>query len=501
MAIPKCYSLILAGLLMVGMDTALAQSEASLTGEKNRLARMEQLQENRQVEIEELENELLSYDYKLEQAKEALEKARLKYEADRRELQLAKRDHLVNSTDDTERQLNKAEHGFAMAERGVDSRTRRVEFIQSNYDELNARLQEAREGIASGERRIQQQREKIDNLVAALLARAEEDRRKAALAEQVPVAASEAELPPPSVAGNPVVIPEQAEGMVPAEGGLEEASAAAPEASTEVLEASEASEVSGPALEEQPEAASPAQPAERTEGLAEAGSAGMPEEAQEVVREVDPELLDYVRRERQRLDRLLEDGDEGKETFRYLVLEPSRGESVPFESLGHDQYRLVAPVEAGRQTYKVNTWKFRRTIPEEDAQEPYVFILDARRLSRPRLVMYPQYALQSLEGAASQESVDARAVTGANESPQSRELSESPDQAQSQQPVGSEEPSAPTALQEAPAAEVPSEAGESQLESQVPAEPQLPANADGAAVPLESLEPLELPKQQESASP
>lgn len=334
MAVSRYCSLILAGLLVAGAQSVVGQSQASLTAEKNRLARMEQSQENRQVEIEDIENELLSYDYKLERAQESLEKARRKYEVSRRELQQAKRDHQLNASSDTERQLRKAEHGFAMAERGVDSRTRRVEFIQSNFDELNGQLQEIREAIAAGNRRIDQQKEKIENLVAALLAKAEKERREAATAKAAPPV-SKPEVPAPSVAK------------------------------------------AGDGAAQDAESEAQAEPK----------------------REVDPELLDYVRRERQRMQNLLADGDEGKHTFRYLELEPTRGDSVPFEFLGHNQYRLVAPVEAGRQTYEINTWKFRRTIPADDAGVPYVFIFDARRLSRPRLVMYPQYALEALESA------------------------------------------------------------------------------------------------------
>ena len=64
---------------------------------------------------------------------------------------------------------------------------------------------------------------------------------------------------------------------------------------------------------------------------------------------------------------------------------------------GLDQYRVIVPVTAGRQTYKVNSWKFRRTIPADDNGERYVFVFDARRLSRPRLVMYPEYLLPKLD--------------------------------------------------------------------------------------------------------
>ncbi|SHG05418.1 hypothetical protein SAMN04487965_3204 [Microbulbifer donghaiensis] len=332
MAVTRYCSLLMAGLVMFGGSGAIAQTQASLTAEKNRLARMEQSLENRMVEVEDIENELLSYEYKLERAQESLDKARKHYDESRVELQKAERDHQLKSDSDTERQLNKAKHGFAMAERGVDSRNRRVEFIQTNYDELKAQLDAEQKAISQTKSRISAQEAKVEQMVNTMLAKAEAAQRAAAVKRAAPV--SKPELPEPTVA----------------------AIEAAP-APKEVV-------------------AEPAAPAQ----------------------EVDPELLDYVKRERARLDKLLaEQSDEGKHTFRNLELRPSRGEALPFEFLGQNQYRLVATVEAGRQTYKINTWKFRRTIPADDDGARYVFIFDARRLSRPRLVMYPEYVLSKLD--------------------------------------------------------------------------------------------------------
>ncbi|WP_139304781.1 hypothetical protein [Microbulbifer marinus] len=322
----------MAGLVVFGGAGAFAQTQATLTAEKNRLARMEQSLENRMVEVEDIENELLSYEYKLERAKESLDKARQHYEESRAELQKAERDHQLNGDSDTERQLSKAKHGFAMAERGVDSRNRRVEFIQTNFDELKAQLDAEQKAITQTKSRISAQENKVAEMVSAMLAKAEAAQRTAAAAKNVaPV--NRPQLPAPTVA----------------------------------------------AVEEAPKKEVVAEPAAE-------------------VREVDPELLDYVKRERARLDKLLADNSgEGKHTFRNLELRPSRGEALPFEFLGQNQYRLIAPVEAGRQTYKINTWKFRRTIPADDDGVRYVFIFDARRLSRPRLVMYPEYVLSRLD--------------------------------------------------------------------------------------------------------
>lgn len=329
MAVTRYCSLFLAGLLVIGSAGASAQTQETLAAEKNRLARMEQSQENRAVEMEDIENEILSYDYKLKRAEESLEKARQHHDESRRELEQAQRTHQQKDNSDTERALHKAKHGFKMAERGVDSRTRRVEFIRENYEELQAELEEAKSAIAQGESRITEQKRKVEKMVNTMLAKADAAKR-AASAEKAAAPVSKPKVPAPSVAK---VEPEP---------------------------------------EPQPEAAEPA-------------------------REIDPELLDYVRGEKERLENLLSDGEEGKHTFRTLDLEPRRGESIPFEFLGHNQYRLVAPVEAGRQTYEINTWKFRRTIPADDDGVRYVFIFDGRRLSRPRLVMYPEYVLDHLK--------------------------------------------------------------------------------------------------------
>ncbi|MGL6160253.1 hypothetical protein [Microbulbifer sp.] len=331
MAVMRYSSLVLAGLAIFWGAEVAAQSQASLSAEKNRLARMEQSMENHMVEIEDIENELVSYEYKLKRAKESLADARKKHEESRRELQQAERDHQLNKSSDSERQLNKAQHGFSMAERGVDSRSRRVEFIQSNYDDLNDQLKVARQAVARSESRIAEQRIKVEQVHNAVLAKADAEKRAAAMARKA--APVKPEVPPPSVA-----------------------------------------EVK---MEPEPE----------------------PEEemAEEPQREVDAELVEYVRREMGRLDKLLADNDRGRRTFRDLELDPSHGDSLSFEFLGHNQYRLVAPVEAGRQVYKIKTWKFRRTIPSDDDGERYVFIFDGRRLSRPRLVMYPEYVLSHLD--------------------------------------------------------------------------------------------------------
>ena len=339
MAVNRGCSLLFAGILGALSVGVAAQSASSLTVEQNKLARIEQSLENRLVELEDVENEILGYEYKLERAEKSLAEAREHYDASLKELAVAEREHKTSPSSDSERALRKAKHGFAMAERGVDSRSRRVEFIQSAYGELQARLKKSQAAVAGGKERLASQQKRVDGMVKSMLVQAEEEKRRAKMAAAVKPkpapAISEPKLPQPSLASLEPVQPQV-----------------------------------------QPQAES------------------------EQKREIDPDLMEYVKGERERLDKLLAEGEgeePGKHTFRHLSLRFSGGESVDFEFLGHNQYRLVAPVEAGRQIYKINNWKFRRTIPSDDDGVRYVFVFDARRLSRPRLVMYPEYVLSQLD--------------------------------------------------------------------------------------------------------
>ncbi|WP_157953970.1 hypothetical protein [Microbulbifer sp. A4B17] len=308
----------------------MAQAQTPLTAEKNRLARLEQSLENRTVGLEDVENELLSYEYKLEQAQKSLDDLRLEYEASRQELNQATRAYESSPNSDAERRLKKAKHAFAMAERGVDSRSRRLEFIKENHQQLQQKLLEEKQAVADAKAKISAQQDKISKMVDDMLAKAEASERRAAMAR----AAATSEKPKP------------------------------------------------PKIRAQVEPPKREEPA-KVEVAAK--------------REIDSDLLDYVRQETARLNTLLADEESNdRQTFHNLELRPVGGERVPFEFLGENQYRLVTTVESGRQTYKINTWKFRRTIPAEDDGARYVFIFDARRLSRPRLVMYPEYVLAEL---------------------------------------------------------------------------------------------------------
>ncbi|WOX05364.1 hypothetical protein [Microbulbifer pacificus] len=352
MAVNRGCSLIFAGFVGVMGWCATVQGESSLTVEQNKLARMEQSLENRLVELEDVENEMLGYEYKLKRAQESLGQARTHYEQTLKELKAAEREHKQAPSTDTERALNKARHAHSMAERGVDSRNRRVEFIQSTFGDLETRMKSSQASVADIKVRVAQQQVLVDKLVKAMLVQAENQNRA-----QAKAASERKVVEPEEPVGKPEIPAPSVASLTPAEPVVE-------------------------SPEPAPEMAAPQAPAVDQ-------------------REIDPELLAYARGEQERLEKVLseleDEDDSGKQTFRNLSLRPSGGEAIDFEFLGRNQYRLVAPVSAGRQTYKINSWRFRRTIPAEDEGVRYVFIFDARRLSRPRLVMYPEYVLSQLD--------------------------------------------------------------------------------------------------------
>lgn len=343
MAVNRSCSLILASALGVFGWCAAVQGESSLSEEQNKLARMEQTLENRLVELEDFENEVLAYEYKLARAQESLAEARSNHDKKRVEVKTAEREHKLAANSaaehDAERALRKAKHAGAMAERGVDSRKRRVEFIQSTYGGLEARVKMAETSVTEGKSHLEAQQKRVDLMVQSMLVQAEAQKKAALQDLEGKTPSDRPDIPDPSVASLEVAAP----------------SISAPE----------------------PVKSAATEP-----------------------RAVDPEMLEYVRGERERLEKLLAelgDGEKGTQTFRSLSLRASGEDPINFEFLGQNQYRLLAPVSAGRQTYKINTWRFRRTIPASDDGARYVFIFDARRLARPRLVMYPEDALKQLD--------------------------------------------------------------------------------------------------------
>ncbi|BFM16415.1 hypothetical protein R50073_25980 [Maricurvus nonylphenolicus] len=324
-------------LLLLSLHT----SAGILSDEQDKLSRYEQAYENHLVALEDIENEIFGYTNKVEVARADLVTAEKELAEAAAALAEARATALKTPGQDADRTLKKATHSHKMASRGVRSRTKRLERVEGNLAELQAQLQEQQEQLDDDKNRIQEQQERIITVRADLERKAKQ--RELADAKAKADAAKQAQKPAPVVAKpKPVVEPEPV-----------------PQPKPKVVEAPK--------------------PAPKTE-----------------LSELDKEALAFAQKEVARLEKLLADGSTGRPIFKRLVLKGNRTKPVNFEFLGQNQYRAEVVVAQGKQIFEIGKHKYRRTIPASDNGETYVFIFDAKRPSRPRMVMFKKSLLDNI---------------------------------------------------------------------------------------------------------
>ncbi|TQV73429.1 hypothetical protein FKG94_17140 [Exilibacterium tricleocarpae] len=331
----------LLGLALLVVTTAKA---ATLSDEEETLARLEQTLENRQTTQQDIENDLLGDRTKATEAQADLEQAKQELVTAEAELTAARQAFSADAGQENSRALKKAEHSHKMAERGVRTRTKRLERVDRNLKESEAKLAATKKAIASLRSQIASQRQRLSEVAASLKAQADQDATAAAVTR----VDSRPTPQPPKAPAKPV----------------------APE----------------------PKPVEPPQPAAVAAKALQAPPAAAPKQ----VIALDQEALAYARGEMSRLESFLADGQPGRPSYRRLVLRGSKVQAVAFEFLGRDQYRAEVPVAAGKQQFEIGSHKFRRTIPASDDGEMYVFIYDAKRLSRPRLAIFRKSLLEHL---------------------------------------------------------------------------------------------------------
>ncbi|MGH1374524.1 MAG: hypothetical protein ACRBBW_20980 [Cellvibrionaceae bacterium] len=341
----KIRNLVLSALLVTAAPVALADAVSQA---QDTLDRYHQAFENRTSDLEQIENQVFGYQNKLEQAQTDLSTAQ-KDLADAQQAQANAKINLIGeASQDNERALKLADHALKMAERGVRTRTKREERTQTKLAELMEEKTRISSQLAADETRIAQQEEQLskakrqaDAKAADLLAAAERAKRDA-----------QARM---------------------------EAQKLQADAVAERLAAIDAEREAQAAQAAKIEAEKPAPVAEKKE-----------------LSELDKEALAYAQKEVARLENLLADGNPGRPTFKRLALGGNKIDSQPFSFLGQNQYRVETKVTNGRQIFQIGKHKFRRTIPAADDGEEYVFIFDAKRPSRPRLVMYKKALLENI---------------------------------------------------------------------------------------------------------
>lgn len=340
LSVQSIAKLLVLALLPIVAGTAGA---ASVAKEEDILARLQQTLENNQAALEDIENDLLGSRNKLADAQADLVAEQQQLTDADKALTAAQQAYDADPSQENRRALKKAEHSKNMAERGVRNRNNRFDRISRNVGELEAQLATGKSTVASTKRRVARQQERLDEVIAAA---AQQSAEPPAAAPVKPVVAA---APPPPVAKPAVAAPL----------ALQQ-SATDTEIETDVAPAAAAAE----------------------------------EAAQ--LSELDREALDYAAREMGRLEKLLAAGNPGKPSFRRLYLRGSKVDTTQFDFLGRNQYRAEVAVAEGKQLFEIGRHKFRRTVPASDDGEVYVFIFDAKRLSRPRLAIFKKSLLEQI---------------------------------------------------------------------------------------------------------
>ncbi|NIB43851.1 hypothetical protein HBA55_29885 [Pseudomaricurvus alkylphenolicus] len=352
---------------------ALPVQASTPAQERDRLERYQQAMENRTSELEAIDNQLYGYQHKLAEAEQDLQTQQQELNKARSSADSARQTHSNSPSEDSARALKLAEHRLKMAERGVRTRTKRVERIQNRQAMLNQSRDDVVASLEDDEQRITAQHSKIANAErqaqarekerVRLLAQAEEARRRAEQ-EMAAKAKRERELE--------LAAREKARRMAAAK-QVQEASSPQQNANS-LSDRTGITETVISATSATPQTLSPS-----------------PE-----MTELDREALAYAQKEIERLEKLVAEGGNSRATFKRLTLKGSKLGTSEFEFLGQNQYRVDTQVTKGRQIIQIGKHKFRRTIPASDDGSEYVFIFDAKRPSRPRLVMFRKSLLQHL---------------------------------------------------------------------------------------------------------
>ncbi|MEJ2445814.1 MAG: hypothetical protein P8Y42_20595 [Exilibacterium sp.] len=345
--------MVLALLLVSGLAGA-----ASLPQERDKLARYEQAYENYLVDIEDIENEIYGYEEKIKGANKDLKEAENDLKEDTKELTEARKALQAEKSQHNQRQLKLAAHAHKMSKRGIRTRSKRLERLEERLSELQQELSVKQGGAKRAKQRISAQERRVAQVLSYLKNQARTSSPQIVAKPSPP--REEVKLQPKLVSIPPA----------PAQPARQASAQAPRQQAQEALE--EMEDDDDEVLD--------------TEALE--------HDDDEVL---DTEALEHVRREMARLQKLLSRGNKGRPTFKHLILEGVKSpKRVKFEFLGKNQYRAEARVEKGKQLFEVGSNKFRRTIPESDDNEVYVFIYDAKRLSRPRLVIFNKALMEYL---------------------------------------------------------------------------------------------------------
>lgn len=337
-------------LLVFGCAQTQAQAVAELKSAENVLQRIQQLLQNQALFVEDQNQLVEAYHFKLNGAKSDQQQAEQDLQLKKSQANDSTQQHKLSPNSNSQRQLNQAQHGWKIAQRVVRSRAKRYRRIETKLQLAEAELGRAKLKLGSLKLQKKRQGAYIINLQRA-------KKLESVNAEQLRSAAEAAKAA------------EAAEAAKAAELRLEA------EVQAQLLAVSR--------VESKPAVKAVVKSVPKRESRLSVDLAGL---------ELD--ALAQARREETRLRRLLAKRKTVKPIFKSLLLRSSRMSPIKFSHLGNNMYRVEAQVAAGKQLFEVATTDFRTSIPDTDDGMWYVFIYDARRASRGRLSMYKRSLLQ-----------------------------------------------------------------------------------------------------------
>ncbi len=338
--------------VLLGLCVSCTDSFAQSTEEKLQKAQQSLNQVQRRLPQlttlgKELALELQSYARKLDVAQEDLAQANRDAAGAQTSLQQSKAAHESSPSQDTDRRLKKAEHGYLMAERGVKNRSKRVERIQGKYQQLllsNERLGQQKRSLSN---QINSHQVSIKELQSAV------NKEKQQAKQEALIAARSARV-------------KAEEKARVAERDVQESLAKSQQLAVVQQTMADQPSVSDSQLIQTPKSLSPA------DKLAK-------ENAKQMLAAVNKDIADKPGR---------------RPLYKRLSLKGQSLVSVPFSFLGANYYRAEARVSSGSQFFEVSKNRFKRELPEADDGLVYVFIYQAKSASRGVLQYYKKSLLE-----------------------------------------------------------------------------------------------------------
>ncbi|WP_075184617.1 hypothetical protein [Teredinibacter haidensis] len=289
---------------------------------------------NKGAALETVENRLLAYEAKKDDAASQLDAAKV----DLREAQSNLTQAKIDTSEDSARKQDMAQRRLELAERAVQSREKRLERVMRKFEELSAEKEKL-------ENDISWLKDEIPSLTSRAKTLSTRERQPAAAPQPIKIAS-----PLPAATPRPAPI-------------------ATPEPPPVVVESEDT-------------------PIAKTIQTAVVAAAPVKTGNNAASQDLTPRQL-YAREEMHKLNELTKTADK-REHRRYneLLMEIDRNEVVELEYMGNEQFYTETQLTQGKHKLTINLRKFSVTIPEKANGDTYVVIYDTTNIRNARFVIF-----------------------------------------------------------------------------------------------------------------